>query len=73
MIVRLPMVTMPSSKNATARNVHPKPISSTRWWTIIGSTTPPMLEPDAMMPIARARCRRNHVEQAVIAERIRQN
>jgi len=53
---------------ATARIVHPKPIMGIRRWTMMGSTTPPRLEPETMMPNARARCLRNQVPQAAITK-----
>jgi hypothetical protein len=40
---------------------------TTRWFTIIGRTIPPRLEPAVMIPNATARCRRNQVPTAAIA------
>lgn len=65
--VKLPNMRRASSKNANVLIVQPNPIRGRRFWTIIGSTTPPMLEPATMMPNARARCLLNQVPHAAIA------
>jgi hypothetical protein len=68
LMVRLAIIRRLRNMNATARIVHPKPILGIKCWTMIGSTTPPMLDPESMMPNARARCLRNQVPQAAITK-----
>jgi hypothetical protein len=55
------MIRRPSIINAHVRIVQPKPIMGISRFTIIGITTPPILDPLAAMPIAKARFFRNHV------------
>lgn len=52
---------------ATMRIVQPKPILGMRWFIIMGRTMPPMLEPETIMPKARARWAENQVPTAAIA------
>jgi len=69
LMVQLPTTRRPRKRNAVARIAQPKPTRTTRRSTMIGRTTPPMLEPAVIMPNARARCLRNHVPSAVMAAR----
>ena len=59
--VRLPMMSMARMRKAQVRMVQPKPMLLTIRSTMIGKMTPPRLEPDATMPKASARRRKNHV------------
>lgn len=67
LMVRFAIARIPAKRKATDRIAHPKPILVTRWFTMIGRTTPPRLEPAVTIPKAMARCRRNHVPTAAIA------
>jgi hypothetical protein len=51
----------PSIRKAHILIVQPKPMAGMSRFTIIGRTTPPILDPLAAIPIARARFFRNHV------------
>ena len=55
------MAHMPKIMNAVDLIVHGKPILGMSLATIIGKITPPIDDPDAMMPIAVARFLKNHV------------
>jgi len=59
--VRLARAHMPKIMNAVDLIVHGKPILGMSLATIIGKITPPIDDPDAMMPIAVARFLKNHV------------
>lgn len=65
--VKLPMTSSPRNSNAVERMAQPKPMRTTRRSTMMGRTTPPMLDPAVTMPKARARCARNQVPRAAIA------
>jgi hypothetical protein len=67
----LPTTRSPRIRNAVARMAHPKPIVGISRETMMGRMTPPMLEPETMMPKARARRRANHVPAAARAAEIR--
>ena len=59
--VKLAMTSKPRIKNAATRIVQGNPISGMSRSTSMGKITPPRDEPDAMIPKARARRRKNHV------------
>ena len=66
--VRFAMAKSPRKRKAMDRIAQPKPMRTTRRFTIIGRTTPPILDPEVMIPKAMARCRRNQVPTAPIAD-----
>lgn len=66
-MARFPKMRRLSMMKATTRIVQPKPIFGMRWLIMIGRTIPPRLEPDTMIPNARARCFENQVPTAAMA------
>lgn len=67
LIVKFAIAKSPRNRKATDRIAQPKPIRTTRRFTMIGRATPPRLEPAVTMPKAMARCRRNQVPTAARA------
>jgi hypothetical protein len=67
LIVRFAIASSPRKRKATDRIAQPKPMRTTRRFTMIGRATPPRLDPAVTMPKAMARCRRNQVPTAARA------
>ena len=65
--VRFAMTSRPRIKNAATRIVQPNPILGISRSTRMGKITPPRDEPDATIPKANARRRKNHVETVDMA------
>jgi hypothetical protein len=65
--VKLAMMSIPKSMNAAALIVHGNPILGISFVTIIGMTTPPKEDPEAMMPNAVARFLKNQVPMEFMA------
>ena len=65
--VRLLTISKPASKNAVLLIAQPNPMLPISRCTMIGSITPPRLEPDTTIPNANARCLENQVPTAAIA------
>src|SRR5277367_4343385 len=65
--VRLAIINMPSIVNAADRMAQGKPTSGISLVTMIGRTTPPKDEPEAMTPKAVARFLKNQVPTQAIA------
>jgi hypothetical protein len=66
-MVMLPMMSRKRSRKATTRIAHPNPTRGIKCVTRIGKMTPPMDEPETMMPSASARCFAKKDPTAVIA------
>lgn len=60
-------ISIPRMAKAATRMVQGKPILSSKCSTRIGNITPPTLDPAAIMPRARARWWKNHVQTAQVA------
>ena len=65
--IKLAMTSRPRIKKAATRIVQGNPISGMSRVTRIGKITPPRDEPDAMIPKAKARRRKNQVETVDMA------
>ena len=65
--VKLAIINIPKSINAAALIVQGNPIFEMSFETIIGITTPPSEDPEAIIPNAVARFLKNHVPMELIA------
>lgn len=63
----LETIRRPRIRNAAILMAHPNPTIGTSRATMMGKMTPPTLDPAAVMPRARARCRWNQVDTELTA------